>query len=97
MQAIEAYIDDSMSATTFSDSENKKFSREVITAEIIYYWMIALTIPPQYEKWHLNRLMSLIKVCNIKNQPARKMSSRETMSRNAALNASRRKRLNTKG
>lgn len=97
MREIDAYINAPMTATTFSDRETRKFNREIITSEIIYYWMVALQIPHQYEKWHLNRLMALIKVCNIKNQPPKRMSRRETMSRNAALNASRRKQLNTKG
>lgn len=96
-QEINAYIEAPMTATTFSDDKNKNSSREIITAEIIYYWMIAHNIPPEYQKWHLNRLLTLIKVCNIKSQPPKKMSKRDTLKSNSAINAARRKRLNTRG
>ena len=86
-----------MTATTFSEDRNGPKNREIITSEIIYYWMISLGIPPEYQKWHLNRLITLIKVCNIKNAPPKKRGKRDLMSRNAALNAARRNQLNTKG
>lgn len=94
---INKYIEAPMTATFFSDDKLTKSSREIITAELIYYWMIALNIPFECQKWHLNRLLALVKVCNIKNSPPKKRSGKEIMSRNAALNATRRKRLNTKG
>jgi hypothetical protein len=94
---INNYIEAPMTATTFADDKNAKHSREIITSELIYYWMIALQIPPEYQKWHLNRLLTLIRVCNVKNAPPKKMSKREIMSRNAQLNAARRKQLNSKG
>lgn len=94
---IQAYIDDPMTATTFSDIQKTAPSREIITSELIYYWMIAYNVPVEFEKWHLNRLLTLIKVCSIKNTPPKKMSKREIMNRNAALNASRRKAHNSKG
>ena len=95
--AINKYIEDPMTATTFVEQKGSKSNGEQITAELVYYWMIALNIPPEYQKWHLNQLLTLVRVCNIKNQPPKKMSKREIMSRNAALNAQRRKQLNTKG
>lgn len=96
IQAINDYISAPMTATTFSN-DKKGPSREIITSELIYYWMIALQIPVEFEKWHLNRLLTLIRVCEIKNQPPKKMSRNEILSRNAALNAARKQKYNSKG
>ena len=94
---ISDYINAPMTATTFSDDKTKKTNREIVTAELIYYWMVSLNIPFECEKWHIKRLLTLIRVCEIKNNPPKKRSRREIMSRNAALNAARRKQFNTKG
>lgn len=97
VKEVAYYIDDPMTATTFSRDVKGSSNHETITAELIYYWMIALNIPFECQKWHLNRLITLIRVCEIKNSPPKKRSMRDIMSRNAALNAARRKRMNTKG
>lgn len=94
---INKYIEAPMTATTFSKNRKSKGSREIVTSELIYCWMIQLNIPSDYAKWHLNRLLTLIQVCNLKNEPATKMSNKEIMSRNRALNAARKKKLNTRG
>ena len=91
------YINAPMTATFFSDDKTGKTNREPITSELIYYWMVSLQIPFKCEKWHLNRLITLIRVCNLKNQPPKRMSNRDIMSRNARLNAARRQKHNTKG
>lgn len=96
IEAINNYIDAPMTATTFPQKDGGR-SREIITSEVIYYWMIACNIPMKCEKWHLNRLLTLIRVCNVKNTPPKKMSKKEIISRNASLNAARRKQLNSKG
>lgn len=91
------YISAPMTATTFSDDKTTKKSREIITAELIYCWMIALNIPFDCRKWHLNRLLTLVRVCEIKSQPHKKPSKKDTMRRYAEINAANRKRFNSKG
>ena len=95
--AINAYIEAPMTATYFSEDKQSKGSREVVTSELIYYWMISYNIPVEFQKWHLNRLLTLIRVCNIKNAPPKKRSRRDIMRHNSALNAARRKSLGSKG
>lgn len=100
IDSIVDYIKNPMTATWFKEDKNKPHSKEIITSELIYYWMVALQIPFECQKWHINRLLTLIKVCNTKSEEStskNKMSKRELMSRNAALNAQRRAKLNSKG
>ena len=97
IDAVNQYIEAPMTATYFSEDRTKRISREQITAELIYYWMISLNIPFECQKWHLNRLLTLMRICNIKNQPPRKMGSKERLHRQAELNAARRAAMNTKG
>lgn len=95
--AIEKYISAPMSATYFAQEASGKNNNEVVTSELIYYWMIALQIPFKCERWHLNRLLALIRVCNAKNQPPKKRGARELASRYAAQNAANRRRFGSKG
>lgn len=94
---IAKYIADPMTATWFSDENNSHSSSEVVTSELVYYWMTATGIPFSCEKWHINRLLTLIKICSIKNGKPRKMSQRETAARYKALNAARRAKIGLKG
>lgn len=96
---INEYMDNPMTATWFNDDEKTKKSRskEVITSEIIYWQMIQYHIPTEFQKWHLNRLITLIRVCAIKSEPPKKMSKKDLYNRNRALNAARKAKLKTHG
>lgn len=97
LDAINDYIESKQTATTFGEMPDRKGRGETITAELIYYWMVAFTIPFECELWHLNRLFALIRICNIKNAPAKKLSRSEVARRNRDLNEKRREALGTNG
>ena len=96
IETVSRYIAATMTATRFYNSKEGN-SREIITSELIYFWMISYNIPIKCEKWHLNRLLALIRVCNIRNNPPKKMSRSEIINRNRALNEQRKKQYNTNG
>ena len=95
--AIEKYISAPMTATYFPKDASGKGNNDVVTSELIYYWMIALQIPFECQRWHLNRLLALIRVCNAKNQPPKKRGAKELAGRYAAQNAANRRRFGSKG
>ena len=98
LRTINEYIEDPMTATTFKEVKKRGGRRkEIVTAEIIYYWMITFNIPVEFEKWHLNRLLALIEVCARKNEPPKKMSRQEIQAQHRAINAANRRKFNTKG
>lgn len=97
VKEVTAYVYDPMTATWFSKDEKKSPNRAVYTSEVIYWQMITLGIPFECQKWHLNRLLTLIRVCNEKNAPPKKLSGRELSNSNRALNAARRKKHNSRG
>jgi len=94
---IKAYIEKKQTATWFNEQEPYTKKKEVITSELIYYWMIAQNIPKEFEKWPLNRLITLIRVCSIKNAPPKKMGKSAIYNKNRALNEARRRSLGSKG
>ena len=98
IEAIKEYIEDPHTATTIYSTENRGPQRKKITSELIYYWMVANNIPTEYEKWHLNRLLTLIRICAIENNPKKKKMSRSAILRqNRDLNAARRAKYHTSG
>lgn len=102
IEQVTTYINAPMTATTFrSISKNERnrgrVGKDIVTAEIIYYWMFSYNIPLECQKWHLNKLLTLIRVFNIKNTPQKKMSNKDTIKHNRALNNARKKKLGTRG
>ncbi len=107
LQQINSYITDTATATWFNDRKQEgaavtRQNKQVITSELIYYWMVSYRIPFECQKWHLNRLLTLIRICNIEEAKANakhggKMSKRDILSQNRSLNAARRQKFNTKG
>lgn len=97
IKQITDYINAPMTATTFSTNKQTKASREIVTSELIYYWMTANQIPFETEKWHINRLLTLIRICGIKNGKQDKMSKKDIYSQNRALNAARRAKHGSRG
>ena len=93
---INDYINDPMTATIIAD-DGKRERNQKVTSELIYCWMIQFNIPAEFEKWHINRLIMLIRVCGEENKPKKKMSRKEIMAQNKALNAARKARLHTRG
>jgi hypothetical protein len=96
VEAINNYVGAKMTATWFG-SEQQQQTREIITNEVIYHWLVHFNIPFEVQHWHLNRLLTLVRVCNEKNKPEKKLSPQEVASRNRALNAERKKQLGTTG
>ena len=97
VKEIQEYIEDPMTATVFFEDQDKSSSNHTVTSELIYSWMIALQIPVEFQKWHLNRLMTLIRLIQNQNQPKKKMSRGEILRRNKALNDARKAQLHTTG
>ena len=95
IEQVEKYISEEQTATTFSRKDPP--SRQVVTSELIYFWMSTYNIPMECQKWHLSRLLTLIRIASIKNQPEKKMSKTAILSQNRSLNAARRKAMHTKG
>jgi hypothetical protein len=97
LRAITQYINAKMTATTISEHGPQAKSREVITAEVMYHWMVALQIPFECQYWHLNRLLTLVRVCNIKNAPPKKVGRKTAAQQQRDLNAARRAQMGTRG
>lgn len=96
-ERVNDYINDPMTATTINDDEKSSGPKPIITNELIYYWMTLFNIPFECEKWHINRLLTLIKICEVKSKDPKKMSRSEVLKKYSALNEERKRKYNTRG
>ena len=95
---IEDYINAPMTAIKFpKDNKSSQGMKDVVTSDLIYYWMIAYNIPVEFQRWHLNRLLALIRVCNMKNSPPKKSNPKDVLRRHAAINKANRRRYKSRG
>ena len=97
VKEINDYIEAKMTATWFSDTKPKARSREIVTSELIYFWMAHFQIPIEMENWHIKRLLTLIEVHSKKNEPPKKMGKAEMLAERQRLNAERQAKLGTRG
>lgn len=97
VSAIKDYINDPMTATRINEIKQGPSNKEILTSELIYFLMVSYGIPFECQKWNINRLITLIKVCQIKNGDSKKMSKHDIQNQNKMLNAQRRARLKSKG
>jgi hypothetical protein len=91
------YCNDTNTATTINNKASSHGRQETMTSEVIYAYMVLLGIPFECQKWHINRLLTLISVVNIKQQKPQNMSKRSILSQNKSLNSARRKARGSKG
>lgn len=96
VKQINEYIEDKMTATWFKQQPESR-TKPIITSEIIYYWMVSLNIPFECENWHLNRLITLVRVCDEKNKPPEKQDPQAMAAQRKAVNDARRAKYKTKG
>lgn len=96
-EEIRRYIENPMSASIVPDMKQGRVGREIVTSELIYYWMVSLQIPLECEKWHLNRLLMLVKVCNYKNAPPKKRSKNDVLKQQRNINEARKAAANSSG
>jgi len=97
VEEINTYLNAKMTATWFSDDGRSKNTSEIITAELIYYWMIGFKINWEAQHWHLNRLFTLIRICSAKQEKSKRMSRSDIAARNRKINNERKERLGTRG
>lgn len=97
LREIQAYMENTMTATTFSNLPDRPGRQEIVTAEIVYYWMVSLQIPLDRETWHFGRLIALIKTVNGKNAPKKKMNTKDALAQQRELNAQRRAAMQSNG
>lgn len=97
LDSVSKYVEEKMTATRFNEDPSAAKHRGAITSEIIYYWMISQNVPFECQFWHLDRLLTLLRVCSQKNAPQKKMSRSQLAQRNRLLNAQRKAQLGTSG
>lgn len=97
IEDISDYISDSMTATWFKEDHKKTGGKRIVTSELIYYWMATVGIPFECDKWHFNRLMTLIRIAGEEQKPSEKMDKKALAKRNRSLNAARRAKMHSRG